>query len=148
MYNKIKIALACDHAGYRLKQTVAAHLAERGYETVDFGANSEDSCDYPDYAAPACKAVVDGECRFGILICGTGIGMSIAANKIKGIRAAVCTEPFSASLTRLHNDANVLCLGQRVTGEGLALDIVDAFLAGDFEGGKHLRRINKIAELE
>lgn len=144
-----KIALAADHGGYYLKEALKRHLADEGYENVtDFGTNSPESCDYPDFAYPACKSVVDGKCDCAVLICGTGIGMSLVANKVRGIRAACCSDTFSARFTRLHNDANVLCMGARVVGEGLAMDIADLFLTSEFEGGKHQRRIDKIAEIE
>ena len=142
------IALACDHGGYHLMQAVKKHLADRGLPCRDFGTFSDASCDYPDFAAPAARAVASGECDRGILICGTGIGISIAANKIRGIRAAVCSDCFSAEATRLHNDANMLALGARVVGEGLALKIVDIFLDTPFEGGRHQRRVDKISALE
>ena len=142
------IALACDHGGYYLMQAVKKHLADRGLPCKDFGTFSDASCDYPDFAAPAARAVASGECDRGILICGTGIGISIAANKIRGIRAAVCSDCFSAEATRLHNDANMLALGARVVGEGLALKIVDIFLDTPFEGGRHQRRVDKISALE
>ena len=142
------IALACDHGGYHLMQAVKKHLADRGLSCMDFGTFSDASCDYPDYAAPAARAVASGECDRGILICGTGIGISIAANKIRGIRAAVCSDCFSAEATRRHNDANMLALGARVVGEGLALKIVDTFLDTPFEGGRHQRRVDKISALE
>jgi len=142
------IALGCDHGGYALMQAVKKHLEEIGLEYKDFGTYSEDSCDYPDYAEPAAKAVASGECSRGILICGTGIGISIAANKIHGIRAALCSDCFSAEATRRHNDANMLAMGARVLGEGLALKIVDTFLNTPFDGGRHQRRIEKISALE
>ena len=142
------IALACDHGGFALMQAVKKHLDELGLAWRDFGTWSEDSCDYPDYAAPAARAVSSGECDRGILICGTGIGIAIAANKIRGIRAATCSDCFSAEATRRHNDANMLAMGARVLGEGLALKIVDIFLTTPFEGGRHQRRIDKIAALE
>ena len=142
------IALACDHGGFALMQAVKKHLDELGLAWRDFGTWSEDSCDYPDYAAPAARAVSSGECDRGILICGTGIGIAIAANKIHGIRAATCSDCFSAEATRRHNDANMLAMGARVLGEGLALKIVDIFLTTPFEGGRHQRRIDKIAALE
>ena len=142
------IALACDHGGYHLMQAVKKHLADRGLPCMDFGTFSDASCDYPDFAAPAARAVASGECDRGILICGTGIGISIAANKIRGIRAAVCSDCFSAEATRRHNDANMLALGARVVGEGLALKIVDIFLDTPFEGGRHQRRVDKISALE
>ena len=142
------IAIACDHGGLKLKGTVMDFLKENGYEYKDFGTHSEQSCDYADYAKEVAFAVTGGECERGILICGTGIGMSIAANKVKGIRAAHCTDYFSAKYTRLHNDSNILCLGERITGAGLALELVKVFLETEFEGGRHAVRIAKIAELE
>lgn len=142
------IALACDHGGYPLMQAVKAHLDELNIDYKDFGTYSENSCDYPDYAAPAARAVASGECNLGILICGTGIGISIAANKINGIRAALCSDCFSAEMTRRHNNANILAMGARVLGEGLALKIVDTFLNTPFDGGRHQRRIDKITALE
>lgn len=142
------IAIACDHGGLKLKGAVMDFLKENGYEFKDFGTHSEQSCDYADYAKEVAFAVTNGECERGILICGTGIGMSIAANKVKGIRAAHCTDYFSAKYTRLHNDANILCLGERITGAGLALELVKIFLETEFEGGRHATRIAKIAELE
>lgn len=139
------IAIACDHGGYSLKQELIKHLSARGFEIKDFGCPDEKSCDYPDYAKPAAAAVVSGECEFGILICGTGIGMSMTANKIPGIRAALCGDCFSAQATREHNDANMLCLGARVTGPGLALKIADIFLDTPFsQDERHQRRISKI----
>ena len=142
------IAIGCDHGGFKLKAAVKKFLEENGYEYRDFGTDSEKSCDYIDYAKKVADAVVGGECKRGILLCGTGIGMSIAANKVKGIRAAHCTDYFSAKYTRLHNDANIICLGERITGEGLALEIIKVFLETEFEGGRHAVRVNKIAELE
>ena len=144
----MKIAIASDHGGYALKQELIAHLAARGVECVDFGTDSEESCDYPDYAAPACKAVLDGRCERGILVCGTGIGMSLAANKIRGIRCALCGDCYSAEMTRRHNNANMLALGGRVTGPELAFRIADLFLDTPFEGGRHQRRIDKVMALE
>ena len=141
------IAIGSDHGGYQLKQAVMKHLEKRGIEYRDFGCFSETSCDYPDYAKPVANAVVKGECEFGILICGTGIGISITANKIKGVRAALCTDCFCAEATRLHNNANILALGGRVVGEGLALKIVDTFLDTPFSNDeRHIRRINKIED--
>ena len=138
------IAIACDHAGFNLKNELIKELENTEIVLKDFGTYDDSSCDYPVYAKKACEAVVSGECEKAILICGTGIGMSMAANKIKGIRAAVCSECFSAKYTRLHNDANVLCLGARVTGSGLAFEIANIFLNTEFEGGKHKRRIDMI----
>lgn len=141
------IAIASDHGGYELRHVIMKYLDENGTPYKDYGCANNISCDYPDYAEPACRAVVSGQCEKAILICGTGIGMSLAANRIRGIRAAVCGESFSAKYTRLHNDANVLCLGERVTGPGLALEIVGMFLNTGFEGGKHQVRIDKAAAL-
>ena len=148
MTDKKTIALASDHAGYPLKEALLKHLAGRGFDCIDCGTNSTDSCDYPDFAVSGCCKVLDGAADLTILCCGTGIGMSMAANKLKGIRAACCSDVFSARYTRLHNDANVLCLGARVVGEGLAVELVDAFVDTGFEGGKHQRRIDLIADLE
>ena len=143
------IALACDHGGYNLKEAVKAHLTEKGYEVKDFGTNSLDSCDYPDYAAPAAKAVADGTCEKGIVICTTGIGVSIVANKVKGIRCALLGDLMSAELTRLHNDTNCMAIGAGVTGENLALAIVDKWLETPFSGeARHQRRIDKVMALE
>ena len=140
------IALGCDHGGYALMQSVKKHLDELGLEYKDFGTYSTDSCDYPVYAKAAANAVASGECEKGILICGTGIGISIAANKVKGIRAALCSDCFSAEMTRRHNDANMLAMGARVLGEGLALKIVDIFLNTPFDGGRHARRVDMIED--
>ena len=142
------LAIACDHGGYAYKQTIMQHLADREIEYRDFGTFSPDSCDYPDYAQPVAKAVASGECEKGILICGTGIGMSIAANKVRGIRAAVCGDSFSARATREHNDANILCLGGRVIGQGLACMMADLFLTTEFIGAQHTRRLDMIREIE
>lgn len=144
----MKIAIACDHGGYALKEAVKAHLTEKGYEAVDFGTNSTESCDYPDFAAPAAKAVAAGECEKGIVICTTGIGVSIVANKVKGIRCALCSDPLSAEMTRRHNDTNMLAMGAGIIGQNLAMDIVDIWLATEFEGGRHQRRVDKIMALE
>ena len=144
----MKIAIGCDHGGYELKLAVIKYLEEKGYEVVDFGCDSNASVDYPDYAYPTAKAVVSGECEKGILICGTGIGMSIAANKVKGIRCALCSDTFSAHATREHNDSNMLAMGARVIGENLALDIVDTWLGAEFTGGRHTGRIEKITAIE
>ena len=142
------IALASDHGGFTLKEQVKIWLDEQKIAYRDFGTLTEASCDYADMAAPACDAVVAGECEQALLFCGTGIGISMAANKIKGIRAACCSDYFSAKYTRLHNDANVLCMGGRVVGVGLAIEMIDAFLHTAFEGGRHQLRIDKIAALE
>ena len=148
LMNIKKITIGCDHAACELKALVIEHLKERGIESIDVGTYSSDSCNYPDYAHKVCKNVQDGVTELGILICGTGIGMSMAANKHKGIRAAVCSDTFSARLTREHNDANVLCFGARVVGMGLAFDLVDNFIDADFEGGKHQTRVDMITAIE
>ena len=145
----MKIAIGNDHAAVDLKQHVSEHLQAQGFEVVNFGTDTADSCDYPIYAEKVAKAVVSGECDRGILICGTGIGISIAANKVHGVRCAVCSEPCSAVLTRKHNDANILAMGARIIGPELAESIVDAFLSTPFSGGeRHLRRIDLISTLE
>ena len=136
------IVIGSDHAGYALKEKLKAHLTETGVPFVDVGTDSTASCHYPVFAKKVCEKIQSGECEKGILVCGTGIGMSMAANKQKGIRAAVCGDCFSAKYTRLHNDANVLCLGARVVGEGLAEEITDLFLQTGFEGGKHQIRLD------
>jgi ribose 5-phosphate isomerase B len=143
-----KIALGSDHGGYHLKEHIKAHLLDLGYEVEDFGTHSTDSCDYPDIAQVVSVHIAKKKADCGILVCGTGVGISISANKVKGIRAACCSDTFSARYSRLHNDANILCLGERVVGFGLALELVDAFLYGEFEGGRHQKRINKISEIE
>ncbi len=141
------IAIGCDHGGYELKQEVLEHLKKRNIEIKDFGTYSKESCDYPEYAQKVAHAVVNKECEFGILICGTGIGISISANKIKGIRAALCHDCFSAEATREHNDANILAMGARVVGPGLALKIVDTFLDTKFSNDeRHIRRISLIED--
>jgi ribose 5-phosphate isomerase B len=144
----MKIAIASDHGGFRLKTYIIDYLNKKGIEFKDFGAFDESSCDYPDYAEPVAEAVVAKEYDFGILICGTGIGIGIAANKVPGIRAALCHDTFSAHATREHNNANILTMGERIVGPGLAIDIVDTFLRTEFEGDRHKRRIDKITELE
>ena len=143
-----KIVIGCDHAAYELKLKVIAHLKEQNIEVEDVGTYSNASCDYPDFADALCKKITSGEHERGILICGTGIGMSMAANKHKGIRAACCSDTFSARLTREHNDANVLCFGARVVGEGLAYDLCDLFVSTDYEGGKHARRVAMVDALD
>ncbi|MFL0195558.1 ribose 5-phosphate isomerase B [Clostridium sp. WILCCON 0269] len=144
----MKIALGSDHAGFPLKREIIEHLKGRGIELEDFGTLSEVSCDYPDYALKVGEQVANKNYDLGILVCGTGIGISIAANKIPGIRAALCGDTFSAHASRQHNDANILAIGQRVTGVGLALDIVDTFLSARFEGDRHEKRIDKIRQIE
>ena len=143
------IAIGCDHGGYELKLEIIKHLTKKGFEIKDFGCDSTKSVDYPDYAFPVAKAVADGVCEKGILICGTGIGMSIAANKVEGVRCALCGDTFSAHATREHNDSNVLALGARVIGLNLALDIVDTWLNTDFSNDqRHIDRINKITAID
>ncbi|HIS44093.1 MAG TPA: ribose 5-phosphate isomerase B [Candidatus Scatomorpha merdigallinarum] len=142
------LAIGSDHGGFALKQEIMKHLTERGIEYHDYGTYSEESCDYPEYGEATARAVASGECDRGIVICGTGIGISLAANKVHGIRCALCGDCYSAEMTRRHNDANMLALGARVLGEGLALKIVDTFLDTPFEGGRHARRIEKLMAIE
>ena len=144
----MKLAIGSDHGGFRLKEAIKTYLLDYNYEVTDFGTESEDSCDYPDFALPVAEAVAKGEYDRGILICGTGIGIGIVANKVKGVRAALCHDTFSAEACRTHNDANILTMGERIVGEGLALKIVETFLNSDFEGGRHQRRVDKIKALE
>jgi len=144
----MKIAVGSDHGGFELKKAVIAHLEKQGYECVDFGCHSPERCDYPVYGEKAARAVASGECELGVLICGTGIGISLAANKVKGIRAAVCSEPYSAKLTREHNNANIIAFGARVVGEGTAMMIVDAFLNAQFQGGRHAKRVAMLDEIK
>ena len=142
------IALACDHGAYALKESVKKHLEAAGYTVRDFGTHSTESCDYPDYAGPAAKAVAAGECEKGIVLCTTGIGVSITANKVKGIRCALLSDLLSAKMTRQHNDTNMMAMGAGVVGEKLALEIVDTWLNTAFEGGRHQRRIDKMMQYE
>ena len=142
------IALGCDHGGFVLKQAIVDYFNENGIEYKDFGTNSTESVDYPPIALAVARSVASGECEKGILLCGTGIGMSLAANKVKGIRAAACSDHYSVRYTRLHNDANILCMGARVIGGGVAAEMADIFLNTEFEGGKHARRIGMIADIE
>lgn len=145
----MKIAIGCDHGGLALKNSVKAYLESCGHEVKDFGTTTPDSCDYPDFGLAAAESVAKGECERGIVVCTTGIGISIAANKVRGVRCALCSEPLSAKMTRLHNDANMLALGGAFTGVNLALEIVRVFLETPFSGEeKHRRRIDKIAEIE
>lgn len=146
----MRIAVGSDHAGFRLKQAVVGHLTEQGYSVEDRGCYDTDSVDYPDIAARVAVDVAEGRCAFGILICSTGIGISIAANKVEGIRAALCHDTFSAHRAREHNDANVLCMGEWVIGPGLALEIVSTFLGAEFshDAERHVRRVEKIGELD
>ncbi|MEE1042662.1 MAG: ribose 5-phosphate isomerase B [Clostridia bacterium] len=142
------IGIGCDHGGYELKEHIKKLLESKGIEVKDFGTHNTDSIDYPDIAIPLCKSVVDGEIEFGILTCGTGIGMSICANKINGIRAAHVTDSFSARMTKMHNNSNVICLGGRITGPEIATDIVEAYMNAEFMGGRHQNRVDKVMELE
>jgi ribose 5-phosphate isomerase B len=144
----MKFAIGCDHGGFLLKANVKKWLEAWGHEVEDFGTHSEQSVDFTEFAVNVCRSVAGGESDFGVLVCGTGIGMSMAANKIAGVRAAVCGDVFSAGMTRAHNDANVLCLGERVVGSGLAQKILEAFVQGKFEGGRHARRVGKINDLD
>jgi len=144
----MKIALGADHGGYSVKEIVKKHLTEQGHEVEDCGTYDTASCHYPVYAEKVCKTVTAGAADFGILICGTGIGMSMCANKIKGIRAAAVSDCFTAEATRRHNNANVICLGERTVGPGLALRIIDTFLAAPFDGGRHQTRIDMMMALE
>lgn len=146
--NSNTIAIGCDHAGVFFKADIIKWLKENSYEVIDCGCYDENSVDYPDIAYKVCTKVNSGEAFKGILICGTGIGISISANKVNGIRAALCHDYFSAKYTRLHNDANVICFGARVIGTGLATELVDVFLSTEFEGGRHQRRVDKIMKLQ
>lgn len=142
------IAMGNDHSAVELKQEIKAYVEEKGYQVIDFGTNSSESCDYPVYGERVGRAVAAGQADLGILICGTGVGISLAANKIKGIRACVCSEPFSAKLSRMHNNTNVLAFGARVVGSELAKMIVDEWLKAEFEGGRHQRRVDMLMKLE
>lgn len=145
----MKISLGCDHGALALKNKVVTHLEKLGYEVKDFGTDTTDSCDYPDFAAAAARAVAAGECERGIVLCTTGIGVSITANKVKGVRCALLSDPWSAKMTRLHNDTNMMALGAGVVGENLALEIVDTWLGTEFSGEeRHQRRIDKVMSLE
>lgn len=144
----MKIALGSDHGGYELKETVRAHIEKSGFDVMDLGTHSTSSVDYPKYGFAVGQAIIKGEADLGIVICGTGLGISMAANKVPGIRAAVCTDTYSARMAREHNNANVLALGGRVTGPGLALDIVDIFLHTAFSGGRHSQRVDLITAIE
>ena len=144
----MRVAIGCDHAGYDLKRTIMGMLSELGYSYDDFGCYDTKSVDYPDIGILVAEAVMQGKCDQGILICSTGIGMSIVANKVKGIRAALCSDVFSAHRAREHNDANILCLGEWVVGKGLAREIVASYLASEYVGGRHARRLEKMHSLE
>ena len=144
----MKIALGNDHAAVEMKEIVKAYLEEKGYEVLNLGTDTHDSVDYPDYGAAVGRAVVNGDANFGIAICGSGVGISIAANKVKGVRAVCCSEPYSARMSRQHNNANVLCFGARVVGPEMAKMIIDEFLSAEFLGGRHQARVDKIIALE
>jgi ribose 5-phosphate isomerase B len=144
----VKIALGSDHGGLNLKKDIIMHLESKNIQVKDFGTYTEESCDYPDYALKVASEVMEDNFELGILICGTGIGIGIAANKVPGIRAALCNDTFSAHAAREHNNANILTMGERVVGTGLALDIVDAFINAEFQGDRHQKRIDKITEIE
>ncbi len=144
----MKIAIASDHGGYDLKEDLKSWLAEQGHEMEDFGCHGHESCDYADFCEPAARAVAEGKCDRGIVICTTGIGASITANKVKGVRCALCSEPWSAEMTRRHNNSNVLGLGAGAVGPMMARQIVSAFLRFEFEGGRHQRRVDKITAVE
>lgn len=144
----MKLAIGNDHVGYELKLIIKKHLEDLGHQVIDFGSDSSQSCDYPVYGKKAAQAVASGECELGVLICGTGIGISLAANKVRGIRAAVCSEPYSAQMARRHNNANIIAFGARVIGRDMAEMIVDSFLQAQFEGGRHARRVALLDEIE
>ena len=144
----MKIALACDHGGYAMKEELKGWLTELGHEYEDFGCYSTESCDYPEFAAAAAHAVADGKCEKGIVVCTTGIGISIAANKVKGIRCAPCCDTLTAEMTRRHNDANMLAMGAGITGVNLAKKMVEVFLSTEFEGGRHQRRVDQLNAIE
>ena len=143
----MKISMACDHGGLELKNALKAHLLDKGYQVCDFGTYTTDSCDYPDYAKLAARAVSTGECDFGVVVCTTGIGVSIVANKVKGVRCALCQNVDMATMTRKHNNANVIAFGQKYTSVADAIAMTDAFLTTEFEGGRHQRRVDKIENL-
>jgi len=142
------ISMGCDHGGYLLKEHIKKYLTEQGHEIKDFGCHSLDSCDYPQFGAAAARAVTDGSCEKGIVICTSGIGISISANKVRGVRCALCHEPLSAEMTRRHNNANMLAMGAGVIGKNMAERIVEVFLATEFEGGRHERRVNILDAIE
>lgn len=144
----MKLAIGSDHGGFNLKEAIKKHLEEKGIEYLDFGTDSMESVDYPEFGEKVAEAVVSGKCDLGIVCCGTGIGISISANKVPGVRCAVVSDTFSAEMSRAHNNANILALGERVIGVGLALKIVDIWLNTEFDGGRHDRRVTKIMEIE
>lgn len=148
MTNSKRIVLSSDHAAIQLRQAISVHIAEHGWDVVDIGPTNTESTHYPKHGEAAARLVASGDCQLGIILCGTGQGIMMAANKVKGIRCGVCAEEFSARMIRQHNDANMLSIGARVVGEGLALDIVDAFLSVQFEGGRHATRVKMIDALE
>lgn len=148
MSDNRRIVLSSDHAAIDMRQAIAAHISAKGWEPVDIGPTSPESTHYPKHGEAAARLVASGDCRLGIILCGTGQGIMMAANKVKGIRCGICSDTFSARMIRQHNNANMLSLGVRVIGEGLALDIVDAFLAAEFEGGRHAMRVDMILALE
>jgi|TARA_B110000908_G_scaffold156323_1_gene195355 ribose 5-phosphate isomerase B len=145
---KARIVLSSDHADIPMRQTIAKHIAAQGFDVVDIGPTTAESTDYPKHGEAAARQVASGDCQLGIIICGTGQGIMMAANKVKGIRCGVCSDTFSARMIREHNDANMLSFGARVVGQGLALDIVDAFLNAEFEGGRHATRVDMIKAIE
>lgn len=148
MTDNTRVVLSSDHSAIGLRQAIAAHIAAQGWTVVDIGPTTPESTPYPEHGAAAARRVADGDCRFGIILCGTGQGIMMAANKVKGVRCGVCADTFSARMIRQHNDANMLALGARVIGEGLALDLVDAFLTAPFDGGRHAARVEMIKALE
>ena len=148
MTSKTRIVVSSDHADIELRQMIAAHIAQRGWEVVDIGPTTNESTDYPKHGEAAARHVASGDCALGVILCGTGQGIMMAANKVDGVRCGVCSDTFSARMIRQHNDANVLSIGARVVGAGLAVDIVDAFLDAEFEGGRHAKRVDMITALE
>ncbi|KEJ88841.1 ribose 5-phosphate isomerase B [Sulfitobacter donghicola] len=148
MTPKTRIVISSDHADIPLRQAIAAHVAERGYEAVDIGPATAESTDYPKHGEAAARQVASGDCALGIIVCGTGQGIMMAANKVEGIRCGVCSDTFSARMIRQHNDANMISIGARVIGAGLAIDIIDAFLDAEFEGGRHAKRVDMIKAIE
>ncbi len=148
MEEKITVALGCDHGGYEVKEMIRDYLTAKGFSCQDFGCHSTESCDYPVFAKAAAQAVGEGKCRFGVVVCTTGIGVSICANKVKGVRCALCHDSFSAQMTRRHNDANMLALGAGITGPKLICEILDVFFSTEFEGGRHQRRVDEMMAIE
>lgn len=144
----MKIAIGCDHTAIDLKETIKKHLQDMGHEVEDVGTYSKESCDYPIYGFKVANKIKNGEAERGVLICGTGVGISLAANKVKGIRAVVCSEPYTAKMARMHNNAQIVAMGARVVSDGLATDIVDAFMNAEFEGGRHQRRVDILSRIE